>query len=264
MKAFLVNSFTDRLGGGNPAGVVFHDGTISAEAMQVCAVELGKSESSFVQAIGEPGKYRIRWFSPRQEMSLCGHATLAASKVLFDETGLERLEFQYMDGWLVVRRLSDGWMEMDFPLDPFGEIECLDAYRGFFGDVDVLACLQGAKTGKVALVLADGTDLSAIRPDFRAMASFAGPCTRGIGITTRSQHFDFESRYFNPWVGVDEDSVTGSFHTVVAGYWARRLGKTKLRACQVSSRRGELGLEVAGDLVRLSGQARVVLRGDLL
>ena len=259
----IVDAFTDRFACGNPAGVVFLEGQnaqAGPELMQQLAFELGLSETAFVSETEEG--FSIRWFSPRREMPLCGHATLAAAHLLFERRpGLASLHFHSAAGRIEVERREEGRLGMSFPLDRYRRTPAESIYRDFFALDTIGDCIVGELTGKVVLILEDGADLRAIRPDFAAMRQASGVFTRGIGISARAADFDFETRYFNPWAGVDEDPVTGSVHTLLGRYWSERLGKTSLRALQNSQRPGVLELEVADPKIVISGMARVALRG---
>jgi len=263
VEAFIVNAFTDRLGCGNPAAVVLLDRELPAEAMQTIAFDMNKSETAFVARGEADGAHAIRWFTPVKEVPLCGHATLAASKALHEMAPFETVTFRYAGGLLPIARAEGGAFEMDFPLDDYDVVEAEPAYRSFFPGVGIRECIHGRRTGKVVVRLDDAADLEGLRPDFAAMKGYRGLCSSGIGLTRRSSRYDCESRYFNPWYGVDEDPVTGSVHTLLARYWGRILGTERLRAYQASHRPGELWLRIAGERVKMAGKARIVMRGAM-
>lgn len=262
LKAFLVNSFTDHIGQGNPAGVVISEAPLPDVLMQTIAFDVGKSETAFVRTLGND-EVAIRWFTPRREVPLCGHATLAAAKVLHNEQRFSTMRFIYAGGSLPVSSRTDGAFVMGFPRDDWEVIPVAPAYAPFFGGLRARECIRGKRTGKVALIVDQDTDLRAIRPDFAAMAAFEGAGSNGMAISKPSARYDFESRYFNPWYGVDEDPVTGSVHTMLAAYWGRALGKRRMLALQASQRPGELELELDGDMVNMTGRARVLIQGTL-
>jgi len=262
-ETYFVDAFADRMGSGNPAAVVFvdrEDEGSDTGIYQRIASEMGKSETAFV--FRRDGGYSIRWFAPNKEMPLCGHATLAAAKVLFEnEPALGSIAFAYRGGIIDVERGEGGAISMAFPLDTYTRIPIESVYREFFGIGEFADCIRGGRTGKVVLVVDPSLDLTAIKPDFRKMKSCSGVYSLGIGISKRATERDFETRYFNPWAGVDEDPVTGSVHTLLARYWRDILGKDELVALQNSQRPGTLSLSVRGDGVIVSGQGCVVLRG---
>lgn len=260
LESYIVNAFADSPGRGNRAGVVVSPEHPPEEAMQLVAADIGASETAFIAPDGM--LWNIRWFSPVKEMPLCGHATLAASRVLFGkEPWSDGLVFRYAGGTLPVRRHADDSIGMDFPLDDYLRFPPDPAFDAFFGPLHLKDCICGLRTKKVILVTGEATDLSAISPDFASMAEYSGLCSSGIAITKASAVYDFESRYFNPWAGVNEDPVTGSVHTVLARYWSEQLKKKSLTAFQKSWRSGQLLLEVGDDAVEIRGKARVVLRG---
>lgn len=262
LEAYIVNAFADALAQGNQAGVVLHETPLPEHLMQTLAFDVGKAETAFVHQT--PEGFFIRWFSPRKEMPLCGHATLAAAKVVCRKFGLHSLRFKYAQGEIPVEVGEDGCIGMSFPLDDYKETPLETAYMDFFGlDVDdCIECIQGASTHKVALIMKQDVDIKSLRPDFKKISDYAGLCTSGIAVSRQSATFDFETRYFNPWAGVDEDCVTGSVHTVLGNYWGKRLGKTALTACQCSQRPGVLKLALNGDgKVMISGKAKIVFSG---
>jgi len=262
LEAFIVNAFAEELAEGNPAGVVISGKPLSDDDMKKIAFGIGKSETAFL--IGKYPKHSIRWFSSVREMPLCGHATLAASKVLFEkDESLKEINFSYASGEICVSRDECGGIGMVFPLDGYDRIKPEQAYLDFFAIDRVLDCIQGKATKKVVLVLEKSADLRAVKPDYGRMLRFNGEGRNGIGITKLSEKYDFETRYFNPWAGVNEDPVTGSVHTVLANYWKNNLGKNILRAYQDSQRPGLLRLNVLGDKVEITGKARIFLRGEI-
>lgn len=264
-RCFIVDAFSDRAGAGNPAAVVLHNGELDSGSMQAIAFEMGRSETAFVRAVDEArGRFEIRWFSPLDEMPLCGHATLAAAKVIYSEHDYPSLSFDSpVAGPLSVVKAAGGFLSMRFPLDEYRRITPDPAIIGFFGLDGYEDCIVGESTKKVILVVAEAVDIAAIRPDFGAMSRYSGICSKGIAITKRSRAYDFESRYFNPWCGVNEDPVTGSVHTVLARYWGDALGKRAMTAFQNSHRPGTIGLKLGGGSVDLEGKATIFLRGLL-
>lgn len=264
LEAYIVNAFADAFAQGNQAGVVLYETPLSEHLMQALAFDIGKAETAFVRCV--PEGFLIRWFSPLKEMPLCGHATLAAAKVIDWKFGMHSLRFKYTQGEIPFEVCEDGSIGMSFPLDDYKEIPLETAYMDFFGlDADdCIGCIQGASTRKVALILKQDVDIKSLRPDLKKMNDYAGLCTSGIAVSKQSATFDFETRYFNPWAGVGEDCVTGSVHTVLGNYWGKRLGKTALTACQCSQRPGVLKLVLNGDgKVLISGKAKIVFSGEI-
>lgn len=145
-QLYIVNSFTEEMGKGNPAGVVFLETELPTNEMQLIAYEINKSETAFVLQEGDG--YRIRWFSPIKEVSLCGHATLAASKVLFEKNNVDQINFCYVDGKISVKHEDDGFIAMCFPLDDYYEAVIDNEYFSFFNDLPIKQCIKGKKTKK--------------------------------------------------------------------------------------------------------------------
>lgn len=262
LEAFIVNAFSTELAEGNPAGVVLYNDDLSDDILQKIAIDIGKSDTGFIRK-EQDAVYSIRWFSPKKEMPLCGHATLAAAKVLFEQGADNEIAFISKNNRLIVKEHSDETMAMEFPLDEYSYIEHEGMYRGFFGDIEIVDCIFGKITKKVILRIDDQSNIESIKPDYGLMLKSKGVFTNGIGITKKSLTYDFESRYFNPWAGVNEDPITGSVHTVLAGYWGNMLGKSILIARQSSYRPGILKLEIREETVVISGNAKIIFAGKL-
>lgn len=257
IQIFQVDAFAAKLFEGNPAAVCPLDAWLEPSLMQAIARENNLSETAFF--VAQPhGHYHLRWFTPAVEVELCGHATLASAAVLMERLrpDLREVTFDTLSGPLTVRRQGDLYA-LDLPARPpqpclpqAGLLEALGA-----APLEV----WGAK--KYMLVYARRADVEALRPDMRGLR---GLDRDGVIVTAPGDEgLDFVSRYFCPDGGVDEDPVTGSAHCTLVPYWAQRLGKTTLRARQVSARGGELGCELIGERVRLLGRCAFYMEGRL-
>lgn len=259
-KLFHVNAFSQRPFGGNPAVVVLGPERSDAE-LQAMAAEFNLSETAFLTPIGD-AHYRLRWFTPAVEVDLCGHGTLAAAHVLWqtgEVAGAQTLRFETRSGELLAR--CDGeWIQLDFPRIPLSPLILDPAYAEALGCKPLQTLAAGAK---FLLELAREEEIEELAPDFNALRALPG---RGLMVTAPSSSSgdDFVSRYFAPWVGVEEDPVTGSNHCALVPFWAERLGKTQLKARQISARGGALRLSLEGDRVLMSGQALTLWQGEWL
>ena len=227
--------------------------------MQSLAAEMNLSETAFLHPEGFG--WRLRWFTPKTEVDLCGHATLASARVLFEETpGLRDIQIQFhtRSGTLTARWV-DGKVELNFPVMPPESIEVPAGIETILG-VDIV---QGVRSGDYYLFEVESERaVRKAKPDFQALANSAFP---EVIITARSDapEFDFVSRFFAPRLGIDEDPVTGSAHCLLAPYWAEKLGKKLFKAFQASSRGGILYVEMAGERVLISGSAKIIFSADL-
>ena len=248
---YQIDAFTNRAFGGNPAAVCPLERWLDDATMQAIATENNLSETVFFVPSGE--EFEIRWFTPVAEIDLAGHPTLAAAYVILDilEPRRERVRFHTRKaGPLVVARSGDK-LAMDFPSRP-------PRPKPGLGDV---AAALGARPIEVLASERDGfavfsreSEVRALKPDFAKVASLdcmgliaTAPGDGGSGA-------DFVSRYFAPKHNINEDPVTGSAHCTLIPYWARKLGKSRLFARQVSKRAGELWCEDRGERVEISGQ----------
>ena len=262
---YQVDAFTHQPFRGNPAAVCVLQESLSAGSMQTIAAEMNLSETAFVLPRDEKGLRGLRWFTPTTEVPLCGHATLATSHVLLNELGKEStLRYDTLSGVLTITREDRDWLRMDFPADPPEEAPPPD------GLLEGLGCPPGAVTlraTKLWVVRLDTEeDVRSLEPAMSALAGVElGEGPLGVSVTAPGDgEVDFVSRFFGPWVGVDEDPVTGMAHTILTPYWAGELRGDVLRARQVSPRGGELKVRMVGDRVHVSGQAVTVARGELL
>jgi len=247
LAMYQVDAFTGRLFGGNPAAVVLLDEELPAETMQAIAAENNLSETAFV--LPEDGAYRLRWFTPRVEVDLCGHATLGAAFVLFDIGAAEgdTVRFKTESGELSVTREGQ-LLSMNFPALPPTPVVKTDELIRVLGATP--AEVHAARD--LMAVFATEEEIVALKPDFLKLALME---PFAVIVTAPGRKVDFVSRFFAPKVGIDEDPVTGSAHCT--------LGKKKLHALQVSKRGGELFGELLGDRVTIKGRAVEYLRGRI-
>ncbi len=254
-----VAAFADDTYAGNPAGVCELDGAWPSDAtLTRIAARVGLSETAFVTRDADGAK-AIRWFTPRAEVPLCGHATLGAARVILDRDGASRVVFRTREaGPLAVERDHDRFT-MDFPANPPTR-----ASR----DADLEAALGARPRAlfrgfKILARFDDATAVSALRPDFARLAALA---PSGLIATAPGDEEDFVSRYFAPHVGVDEDPVTGSAHTVLAPYWAEALDRTQLVGRQIPAAAPPSGglawTDTDASAGRPGGVVRCEARGD--
>ena len=256
----IIDAFTDKPFGGNPAAVCLLEHPADETWMKLVAREMNLSETAFLHPI--EGGFSLRWLTPAVEVKLCGHATLASAFTLW-ETGVlkpnEAARFQTLSGWLTCR--SEGeWIAMDFPAKscepcaaPTGLAEALGC--------ELIAC--GLNGMDYLVEVANETVLRGLKPNFTALSVLP---VRGVIVTCRSEspEHDFLSRFFAPAAGVNEDPVTGSAHCALGPYWQAKLGKADFTAYQASERGGIVKLSVQGERVLLRGQAVMMSRVELM
>ena len=255
MKFSILNAFVDTPMSGNPASVCFMQEWLADERMLKIAAQFGYSETAFV--VEEDDRYLLRWFTPVTEVDLCGHATMAAAHSIFStRPDRSELDFETRSGKLTVRK--DGHLlAMDFParqLRAFGDIhelsQCLNT--------EVLGAVTAGPT--VIAVVRDEATVADIRPDLKRIKALQ---FNALIPTATGSDVDFVSRFFGPKIGIPEDPITGAAHTGLAPYWSRRLGKSSLRAKQLSPRGGFISCMLQDDRVELSGSAEVFATGVL-
>lgn len=266
IDTFIVDAFTDVPFKGNPAGVCLLENILSDEQMQSIATELGFSETAFVHFIDASQNYSIRYFSPKMEIPLCGHATLASSKVLFEKhPELEHIEFLTVEKLeLQISRVGTH-IQMEFPVYHTSPADVPDELLRALGISSIVNSAYNAETNILVLEIVDSHILEALQPDFEALVK-SHDTINGVLVTAPSQRsgYDFESRYFWPWSGTNEDPVTGGTHTFLTPYWAKRLNKTKLNSFQCSARSGFMEVELTADSkLTITSQACIVIRGEM-
>lgn len=254
---FQVDAFASEAFRGNPAAVCPLPSWLDEATMQAIAAENNLSETAFF--VEEDGAYHLRWFTPRAEVKLCGHATLASAFVLFTQLGYEghTILFDTLSGRLQVRREND-LLVMDFPSYPPAELDDPPAALLLGLGVPPITVVEAADD--YFAVYEDEAAIRALHPNLERFEELE---SRGVAVTAPGDDVDFVSRYFAPRHGIPEDPVTGSIHSTLTPYWAARLGKQRLHAQQLSARGGELWCEVRGDRVSIAGRAVLYLEGRI-
>jgi PhzF family phenazine biosynthesis protein len=258
-----VDAFTDRPFTGNPGAVVMLDEIPSDDWMAAVARETNLSDTGFVIRQKQPdADFLLRWFTRGGvEVDLCGHVTLASGHCLFEDGIPSPVKFSTRSGVLTVTRREDGSLGMDFPAWPAAQIEAPAGLEEMLG-----ATVQwtGRSGNNFLLVrVADENAIRTLEPDLPGVARLPADVLVVTAPADPRQDYDFVSRVFAPTVGIDEDPVTGSAQTVLAPYWADRVGRSSLQGLQASSRSGRVGVELQGDRVVVIGRAVTVLDGIL-
>lgn len=264
MKTFIVDSFTDTPFKGNPAGVCLLDSPLSEERMLSIAQELNLSETAFLFPLKASATYAIRYFSPKMEIPLCGHATLAAAKVIFTMRHLSEVHFVNIQNLDLSVKESNGRLVMEFPVYETTPADAPPALLAALGIKAIRNAAYNKETRILLLEIDTAQELAGLEPDFAALQR-SHNSINGVLVTAASgtEGYDFHSRYFWPWSGTNEDPVTGGTHTFLTGYWANRLGKTLLKSFQSSKRTGFMEVELVDDKLLIRGQAVIVFEGRL-
>jgi len=260
LRYYVVDAFTDRPFAGNPAAVVPLPDWRDKTWLQSVALEMNLSETAFLVPNGHG--FDLRWFTPKVEVELCGHATLASALVV-SHMGLQPdrpdIAFSTRSGVLKASVRKDR-IQLDFPIKPE---TAADPPPGLVEALAVAPKYVGKNQFDYLVEVESEAVVRSLAPDFKQLSSVN---CRGVIVTARSAtpRFDFVSRFFAPTAGVDEDPVTGSAHCCLADFWRKRLGKDQFVAFQASARGGVVHVEVQADRVLLGGQAVIVAQGELL
>lgn len=257
MNIYQVDAFTNQVFKGNPAAVCPLEKWISADLMQSIAEENNLSETVFF--VKNRNSFDIKWFTPTCEVDLCGHGTMAAAHIIFSELNYQekQITFNSKSGKLTVTKTAD-WYTLNFPSEDVLAVETPELLKQAL-NITVLKCFEGK--GKLLVELENETVLKNLLPNFNLLAQLE---SNDIIVTSKGDNVDFVSRVFAPNLGINEDPVTGSAHTLLIPYWTKKLHKTKLEAVQVSKRTGYLKCKYLNDRVEISGQALTFLKGQLI
>lgn len=256
LQIYQIDAFANKAFEGNPAAVCPLDDWLPTEMMQAIALENNLSETAFFKRDGDG--FEIRWFTPAVEVDLCGHATLATAHVLFEHLGCKEkvIRFDSRSGTLAVEKAEAGYT-LDFPADVIQQQPVETLHEEVLGILPVEAW-EGKDD--LMLVLKSEKEVLDLAPDFQKMKQIP---TRGVIATAPGTQVDFISRCFFPNAGIDEDPVTGSAHTTLIPFWSKRLNKTSLQARQLSKRGGDLGCQLLGDRVKITGNGVTYLQGNI-
>ncbi|MGM9533128.1 PhzF family phenazine biosynthesis protein [Intestinibacter sp.] len=255
MKQYVVDAFSEKVFGGNPAAICVMDAWLPEETMMSITIENNLSETAFT--VKEGDKYKLRWFTPGGEIDLCGHATLASAYVIMNyvEAGLQTVTFSTMSGDLIVNKKGDLY-EMDFPAYDLKPVEITDAMVDAIG-----AKPTEAYMGRDLLcVFDDEKTVRELNPDMDKLKTIDGLL---LQVTAAGKDVDCVSRSFAPKLNVIEDPVCGSGHCHIAPYWINKLNKDSIVAYQASRRGGTLYCTMDGDRVKLSGKAALYSVADI-
>ncbi|HEX2936425.1 MAG TPA: PhzF family phenazine biosynthesis protein [Bacteroidales bacterium] len=256
---FYVDAFTSEVFKGNPAAMCMLESWLPDEILQSIAAEHNLSETAFI--VKKDDVFQIKWFTPKAEAFLCGHATLATAHVLFKiyNYGSKPIRFESKSGILSVTQASDGFITLDFPayeLEPTGPLPNLAEILGV-----QYKEMYNAESRHLFVALNSEKEVLELRPDFRSMSELQH---RSVLVSAPGNQCDYVLRYFAPKVGVNEDPVTGSAQCSLIPYWSQRLNKKKLISRQLSERGGEIHGELSADnRVRISGNAIIYMQGTI-
>ena len=261
IRIFQVDAFTDRPFSGNPAAVCLLEHAMPDEWMLQLAQEMNLSETAFLLSLET--SYSLRWFTPTIEVRLCGHATLASAHVLFEQGIIPKdqtAHFSTLSGNLFAQYTSQG-IELNFPSMSTQPVsKDLTTMMKALGVEPLSVQMFG---NKHLIEVSSEAEVRELQPDITTISLLPG---RGVAVTAKADkgsEYDFISRYFAPWIGINEDPVTGSAHCALGPYWAEKLGKTELHAYQASLRGGSLTVRVTPERTYLTGQAVTVFTGEM-
>ncbi len=265
IETYIVDSFTDEPFKGNPAGVCLLKKELSTNKMHSIAKELGLSETAFVTQKLDQKKYTIRYFSPVMEIPLCGHATLAASKVLFENTKVSKIHFTTIENIDLIIQKEKQNITMAFPVYNTVKQNAPQELLEALGISNIVNSVYNKETKILLIEIKDSKILNDLKPKYDQLKKSHNEIN-GVLVTSPSikADYDFESRYFWPWSGTNEDPVTGGTHTFLAKYWSLKLDKNKMKSFQCSERTGFMEVELlSNEKMTIKGKAQITLKGTM-
>lgn len=272
---YMVDAFTKVPFKGNPAGVCLLKEKIEDETLQQVAFEMNLAETAFISLIDDQdnfsssNSFNLRWFTPRTEIKLCGHATLASAYILFNKmkNNSNEISFHTLSGILKVSREED-LIVMSFPSNVPTKIDPIPEIKQYLSleNQDIIGWSHNSNLSYLLVEVANEEIVRRIKPNFEKLKDFSCDLKiLGLCVTAKMSNskYDFSSRFFAPNLGINEDPVTGSSHTVLVPYWSKKMNKNDFKAIQWSERTGELDLTMKDDRVIIKGNAFVILEGSL-
>jgi PhzF family phenazine biosynthesis protein len=266
MKVFIIDAFTNEAFKGNPAGVCLLESEISVQTMQAIAYELNLSETAFLkQTKNCDTEYSVRYFTPTVEIDFCGHATLASAKLILHHLQKPFVNFTTFHNLKLSATSQNENIKMKFPIYETIDFTPTRELYEAFGITNPIATKFAKDLDMLIIEVSDKEALLSIKPDF-VKALQSSDNIKELVVTAKSsdKDYDFYSRCFCPWIGINEDPVTGASHSVLAKYWSIRLGKTEMIAFQSSKRGGFLKLKILNDTeLEVVSNAKIILEGTI-
>ena len=253
---YQVDAFASEIFKGNPAAVCPLKEWLPDQTMQNIAMENNLSETAFF--IEDNNIYHIRWFTPKSELDLAGHPTLATAHVLLNELKKENdtIIFKTKLGDTLNVSFNENIYSMDFPSRPPKIINNKNLVYDVLGrmPVELLAHRD------LIVVFENQKDIKSINPNLEKLMKLDYP---SVVITAKGDESDFVSRNFAPKLGIPEDPVTGSSHCELIPYWSEKLNKKEMIAIQISERGGKIHCVDMNDRVLIGGEAITFFRGEI-
>jgi len=265
IKTFIIDTFTSKPFHGNPTSVCIYEHNVDKSKMQSLATELNFPVTAFIKKIRkESENYNIFYFTPTTEISACGHATLASAKVVFELQNIQTCQFITTNNIEIQASQKGNLVVMDYPKY---ELEICQVEQELLSSLHLTEYKYAGYCSQLETLfieLENPKKLREILPDYNKLVA-SNSVIKEVVITSRSDNpnYDFLLRSFCPWIGIDEDPVTGSVHSVLAGYWKSRLNKSQLKAYQASARGGEVYVNALPNKVELGGQSVTLLKGEI-
>ena len=266
MEVFIINSFTSEKFKGNPTAVCLTDTHLNTDTASFLAKDFNFPVTAFVEIGGEDqNTFPIRYFTPTQEIPACGHATLASVKAVADKFSIDAFSFKTVENILLHTQIRDNVITMTYPKYLLKDYSMSNAMLQSMKITEYRSAGICTELEAIFIELDDPALLRSIQPDFAKLVASNDKIIEVV-ITSLSDdnNYDFILRSFCPWIGIDEDPVTGSVHAVLAGFWKTRLNKTNLKAYQASQRGGEVFVTALPDKVQIGGKATLVSMREML
>jgi PhzF family phenazine biosynthesis protein len=262
---FFVDTFTTTPFKGNPTSICYVDSFPSPGTMQAIAAELNLPVTVFIAKIAErPGHYTIRYFTALTEIPACGHGTLGSSRIALMHEKLDKVCFRTIEGREISATSKQDDILMSYPRFEWKETK---PGKEILNSLGIDSCLSAAISPELETLfieLESGEELRKIQPDYTRMVKSSDSIVEVV-ITSASDNekYDYLLRSFCPWIGIDEDPVTGSVHSVLGAWWQGKLKKNVLKAYQASQRGGEVLINASENIIEIGGKTVIIMQGEM-
>lgn len=261
---FIVDTFISTEFKGNPAAVCIVETRLPSETMLSIARELDFPVTAFIEKISSGTNYKIKYFTTTTEIPACGHATLASSKVVFDNELINHANFETIENNIIGVKLDDDIISMTYPKFSMEAVDVSLALLESLGLKNYKSAGVCKELETLFIEVDNPKVVKGLSPNYEMLSKSNTEIIEVVVTSVADDpEYDFILRSFCPWIGIDEDPVTGSVHSVLGGFWKERLGKTELIAYQASERGGIIYVKAFDNKVEIGGRAITILKGKL-
>lgn len=262
---YLLDTFTKEKFKGNPTPVCLLEKPLSTQTMHSLAIEFNSPVTAFVEPENENKIYPVRYFTVTGEIPACGHATLGAAFVLLKQTKRKQIVFETIEKIHLQTKQNNDLTFIEYPKFERVDFESPMALRNALGIKSYVSQFFCKELQSLFIELKNENEVKQVMPDFKLLTKSTDDIKEVVVMSeAENKNYDFVLRSFCPWIGIDEDPVTGSIHSVLGPFWKERLSKAELIAFQSSDRGGQLFINPLQDTVLIGGHSEIIIEGQLI